>query len=126
MHSQKAVTTTLGELVLGVIPNLNLAEKLVFNTLESLIESASDPFEVIRRKEQKEHFTLEVYRLRLALEVLLERHRRDVNALLADEHHPTEALWLSEDEELAVAEAIAIYQRVRAFQRGERSTPIHH
>ena len=43
---------TLNELVYSVIPNLNTAERLVCNTLDSLIESAENPLDVFKRTEQ--------------------------------------------------------------------------
>ncbi|WP_252105977.1 MULTISPECIES: hypothetical protein [unclassified Halomonas] len=114
---------SLSELVLRIIPNLNQAETLVLNTLESLIESASDPLEVLRRKEQKQQFTLEIYRLRLGLEGVLERYRDEVNALIDNENHRSPPLSLKPGEEAVIQGAIAIYDHVRAFQRGERATP---
>ncbi|MCB8888338.1 hypothetical protein [Vreelandella malpeensis] len=115
---------SLDTLVLRVIPDLNLAETLVGNTLKSLIDSASDPLDALWRRQQQERFALAVYRLRLILEALLERYRLDVNALLADPRHRPPALLLKDDEVAAIEEAIAIYRHVRAFQRGERRDPV--
>ncbi|UYG00242.1 hypothetical protein [Halomonas sp. GD1P12] len=115
---------SLNELVLRIIPNLNQADTLVLNTLESLIESASDPLEVLRRKEQKQQFALEIYRLRLGLEGVLERYRDDVNALIDNDNHRSPPLSFKPGEEAVIRDAIAIYDHVRAFQRGERAAPI--
>jgi len=40
---------TLNDLIYSIIPNLNSAEKLVFATLESLIEAASNPLDILKR-----------------------------------------------------------------------------
>ncbi|WP_447555051.1 hypothetical protein [Vreelandella sp. EE22] len=123
MSSDKT-TPTLDKLVFSVIPNLNLAQTLVTDTLESLIERASDPLEVLKRRDQKERFNLEIHRLRFTLEALLERYRADVNALLSGENHPPSELVLGDEDVVAINEAIAIYHHVRAFQRGERVNPV--
>ena len=56
---------TLNELVYSVIPNLNTAERLVCNTLDSLIESAENPLDVFKRTEQREALNLELHRIRM-------------------------------------------------------------
>lgn len=42
MHRHET-SITLNDLIYAVIPNLNSAEKLVFSTLDSLIEEATTP-----------------------------------------------------------------------------------
>ncbi|WP_233437252.1 hypothetical protein [Vreelandella alkaliphila] len=81
MHHSDA-NLTLHELIYAVIPNLNRAEKLVLNTLESLIEAAENPLDVVKRNEQRHAFSLEVHRVRINIEHLLERYRADVDRVL--------------------------------------------
>ncbi len=64
---------TLNELVYSVIPNLNTAERLVCNTLDSLIESAENPLDVFKRTEQRQAFSLELHRIRMDIKHLLDR-----------------------------------------------------
>ena len=72
---------TLNELVYSVIPNLNTAERLVCNTLDSLIESAENPLDVFKRTEQRQAFNLELHRIRMDIKHLLDRYRADVDAM---------------------------------------------
>ena len=66
----------------AVIPNLNRAEKLVLNTLESLIEVTRSPLDVVKRNEQKHAFSLEVHGVHINIKHLLERYRSDVDRVL--------------------------------------------
>jgi len=116
---------SLHEVVYEVIPNLNTAERLVNNTLESIMEAASNPLDIMRRKEQQDAFRLEVHRVRMNLEHLLERYRDDVEALVsADGRERGPMVTLDRNEAQAVRSAVEIYQHVRAYQRGERRHPL--
>ncbi|MCW4151412.1 MULTISPECIES: hypothetical protein [Halomonadaceae] len=116
---------SLHEVVYEVVPNLNMAEKLVNNTLESIMEAATDPLEIMRRKEQQDAFRLEVRLVRMHLEHVLTRHREDVAALVStDGREGASMVKLDRNEAQALRSAIDIYQHVRAYQRGERRHPL--
>lgn len=116
---------SLHEVVYEVIPNLNTAEKLINNTLESIMEASADPLEIMRRKEQQDAFRLEVRLVRMHLEHVLTRHREEVEALVsADGHERGPLVILDPDEAQALRSAVEIYQHVRAYQRGERRHPL--
>lgn len=116
---------SLHEVVYEVIPNLNTAEKLVNNTLESILESASNPLDIMRRKEQQEAFGLEIHRVRMNLEHLLERYREEVAELVRAEGRKRGPVVTPDPfEAQAIRSAVDIYQHVRAYQRGERLHPV--
>lgn len=116
---------SLYELVYEVIPNLNTAEKLVNNTLESILESASNPLDIMRRKEQQEAFGLEIQHVRMNLEHLLERYREEVAELVRAEGREKGPVVVPDPlEAQAIRSAVDIYQHVRAYQRGERRHPL--
>ncbi|SDN32077.1 hypothetical protein [Vreelandella arcis] len=122
-HSASDVS--LHDIVHEVIPNLNTAEKLVNNTLASIMEESTNPLEVMRRREQKDAFGLEVHSVRMNLEHLLERYREEVAAVMrANGSEKGPMVTPDPHEAQAIRNAIDIYQHVRAFQRGERSHPL--
>ncbi|MDX5978275.1 hypothetical protein [Vreelandella alkaliphila] len=124
MHHSDA-NLTLHELIYAVIPNLNRAEKLVLNTLESLIESAENPLDVVKRNEQRHAFSLEVHRVRINIEHLLERYRADVDRVLRSGGEVEGPIVVPDALEAdAIRSAIDIYLHVRSFQRGERRQPL--
>ncbi len=124
MHPHDA-TMTLYELIYSVIPNLNTAERLVCNTLDSLIESAENPLDIFKRTEQRQAFNLEIHRVRMNIEHLLSRYRADVDEILRTEGGVKGPVIQPDALETdAIQSAIDIYQHVRAFQRGERSHPL--
>lgn len=124
MHHSDA-NLTLHELIYAVIPNLHRAEKLVLNTLESLIEAAENPLDIVKRNEQKHAFSLEVHRVRINLEHLLERYRADVDRVLRSGGEIEGPVVAPDAQEAdAIRSAIDIYLHVRSFQRGERRQPL--
>ncbi|PAU70889.1 hypothetical protein [Vreelandella alkaliphila] len=124
MHHSDA-NLTLHELIYAVIPNLNRAEKLVLNTLESLIEAAENPLDVVKRNEQRHAFSLEVHRVRINIEHLLERYRADVDRVLRSGGEVEGPIVVPDTLEAdAIRSAIDIYLHVRSFQRGERRQPL--
>ncbi|MDW0358995.1 hypothetical protein Q8G38_06650 [Halomonas venusta] len=124
MHHSDA-NLTLHELIYAVIPNLHRAEKLVLNTLESLIEAAENPLDVVKRNEQKHAFSLEVHRVRINIEHLLERYRADVDRVLRSGGEIEGPVVAPDAQEAdAIRSAIDIYLHVRSFQRGERRQPL--
>ncbi|MGP5310692.1 hypothetical protein [Vreelandella alkaliphila] len=124
MHHSDA-NLTLHELIYSVIPNLNRAEKLVLNTLESLIEAAENPLDVVKRNEQRHAFSLEVHRVRINIEHLLERYRADVDRVLRAGGEVKGPIVVPDALEAdAIRSAIDIYLHVRSFQRGERRQPL--
>ncbi|MGO2007116.1 hypothetical protein [Vreelandella alkaliphila] len=124
MHHSDA-NLTLHELIYAVIPNLNRAEKLVLNTLESLIEVAENPLDVVKRNEQRHAFSLEVHRVRINIEHLLERYRADVDRVLRSGGEVKGPVVVPDALEAdAIRSAIDIYLHVRSFQRGERRQPL--
>ncbi|RUR30861.1 hypothetical protein ELY33_08600 [Vreelandella andesensis] len=124
MHYRDA-DLTLHELIYSVIPNLNSAEKLVLNTSESLIEAAENPLDAFKRNEQKHAFSLEVHRIRINIEHLLERYRADVDSILRASGEVKGPVVEPDAQEAdAIRSAIDIYLHVRSFQRGERRQPI--
>ena len=124
MHYSDA-NLTLHELIYAVIPNLNRAEKLVLNTLESLIEVAENPLDVVKRNEQRHAFSLEVHSVRINIEHLLERYRSDVDRVLRSGGEVKGPVVVPDALEAdAIRSAIDIYLHVRSFQRGERRQPL--
>lgn len=116
---------TLNDLVYSIIPNLNSAEKLVFATLESLIETASNPLDILKRTDQRQAFGLEVHRIRINLEHLLDRYRMELEAVLRSEGEYTGPVVDPDPQEAdAIRSAVEIYIHVCAFQRGERPNPV--
>lgn len=124
MHQHDA-TITLYELMYAVIPNLNTAERLVCNTLDSLINASENPLDIVKRTEQRQAFNLEVHRVRMNIEHLLSRYRNDVDEVLRTQGG-VKGPRIQPDalEADAIQSAIDIYQHVRAFQRGERRHPV--
>lgn len=124
MHHDE-VSITLNELIYSVIPNLNSAEKLVIATLEGMSEAATNPLDILKLTDKRKAFELEIHRLRLNLEHLLNRYRSDVDAILhAEGEHQGPKVVPDAQEADAIRSAMDIYQQVRAFQRGERRHPI--
>ena len=116
---------TVNELIYAVIPNLNSAEKLVFSTLESLIDAATNPLDILKRTDQRQAFSLEVHRIRINLEHLLSRYRDEVDAVLRSEgEHKGPVVAPDHQEAAAILGAVEIYRHVCAFQRGERPHPV--
>ncbi|BBI47993.1 hypothetical protein HORIV_04140 [Vreelandella olivaria] len=116
---------TLNDLIYSIIPNLNSAEKLVFATLESLIETASNPLDILKRTDQRQAFGLEVHRIRINLEHLLDRYRTELEAVLRSEGEYTGPVVDPDPQEAdAIRSAVDIYIHVCAFQRGERPSPV--
>lgn len=123
MHRHEA-SITLNDLIYSVIPNLNSAEKLVFSTLDSLIEAATNPLDILKCTDQRQAFGLEVHRIRLNLEHLLSNYRSEVDAILRSEgEYQGPVVKPDHHEADAIRSAVAIYQHVCAFQRGERPHP---
>lgn len=116
---------TLNDLIYSIIPNLNSAEKLVFSTLESLIEATSNPLDILKRTDQRQAFSLEVHRIRINLEHLLGRYRLELDAVLRSEGEYTGPVVDPDPQEAdAIRCAVDIYIHVCAFQRGERPNPV--
>ena len=116
---------TLNVLIYSIIPNLNSAEKLVFATLESLIETATNPLDILKRTDQRQAFGLEIHRIRINLEHLLSRYRTELDAVLRSEGEYTGPVVEPDSEEAdAIRSAVDIYIHVCAFQRGERPNPV--
>jgi hypothetical protein len=116
---------TLNDLIYSVIPNFNSAETLVLSTLESLIETATNPLDILKRTDQRQAFGLETHRIRLNLEHLLNRYRTEVDAILGTEgEHKGPIIEPDHQEAEAIRSAVEIYLNVCAFQRGERHHPV--
>lgn len=116
---------TLNVLIYSIIPNLNSAEKLVFSTLESLIETATNPLDILKRTDQRQAFGLEIHRIRINLEHLLSRYRTELDAVLRSEGEYTGPVVEPDLQEAdAIRSAVDIYIHVCAFQRGERPNPV--
>lgn len=116
---------TLNDLIYSIIPNLNSAEKLIFSTLDSLIEAATNPLDILKRTDQRQAFGLEVHRIRLNLEHLLGRYRSEVDAVISSEgEHIGPIIQPDPQEADAIRSAVDIYQHICAFQRGERPHPV--
>ncbi|MCD6005774.1 hypothetical protein K7H08_13110 [Halomonas sp. IOP_6] len=97
----------------------------MLNTLESLIESAENPLDVVKRNEQRHAFSLEVHRVRINIEHLLERYRADVDRVLRSGGEVEGPIVVPDALEAdAIRSAIDIYLHVRSFQRGERRQPL--
>ncbi|OJA06454.1 hypothetical protein [Halomonas sp. QHL1] len=116
---------TLNDLIYSIIPNLNSAEKLIFSTLDSLIEAATNPLDILKRTDQRQAFGLEVHRIRLNLEHLLGRYRTEVDDVIRSEGEHTGPVVKPDPQEAdAIRSAVDIYQHICAFQRGERPHPV--
>ncbi|WP_346795847.1 hypothetical protein R5M92_10345 [Halomonas sp. Bachu 37] len=124
MH-QNIAEITLRELIYTIIPHLNTAEKLINNTLSSLIEASNNPLDLLKRQDQQKEFALEVQKIRLNLENLLKRYESDAAIVLrAEGRVPGPVIEPDESERQALQDALDIYARVRDFQQGERSHPL--
>ena len=116
---------TLHELIYSVIPHLTSAEKLVLTTLEDLIDVATNPLDILKRTDQRQAFKLEIHRIRLNLEHLLDRYRPEVDAILrAETEHKGLIVEPDPQEAEAIRSAVEIYLHVCAFQRGEHPQPV--
>ena len=124
MH-QHETTVTLNDLIYSIIPNFNTAEKLVNTTLDSLIEASTNPMDILKRTDQRQEFGLEIHRIRLNLEHLLNRYRAEVDAVLSRKGEDQGPVIVPDTQEAdAIRSAVEIYQHVCAFQRGERRNPV--
>ncbi|MCK2127349.1 hypothetical protein MX652_11690 [Thauera aromatica] len=72
---------SLRTLIDEVIPQLAAAEKLMHNTLHSILAVTRDPAQRTRREQQQQALDLELFRIRLNFDNLLHRHADDVAAL---------------------------------------------
>ncbi|MDQ7733833.1 hypothetical protein QT231_14060 [Halomonas sp. SpR1] len=116
---------TLNVLIYSIIPNLNSAEKLVLSTLDSLIETATNPLDILKRTDQRQAFGLEIHRIRINLEHLLSRYRTELDAVLRSEGEYIGPVVEPDPQEAdAIRSAVDIYIHVCAFQRGERPNPV--
>ena len=115
---------SLYDVVYVIVPRLHRAQKLVNQTLETLINGAATGDDLARRLEQRRQFTLELQVINTKLEHLLERYRGDVKSLLQS-HGSQGNLSITPDEmeNDAVERAKEIYRRVVAFQTGRRDVP---
>lgn len=124
MHHH-GTSITLNELIYSVIPHLTSAEKLVLTTLEDLIDAANNPLDILKRMDQRQAFELEIHRIRINLECLLNRYRPEVDAILrAQGEHKGPVIEPDPQEAEAIRSAIEIYLHVCAFQRGEHPGPV--
>jgi|AntDeeMinimDraft_5_1070356.scaffolds.fasta_scaffold09848_1 hypothetical protein len=115
---------SLYDVVYVIIPRLHQAQKLVNQTLDSLINGAVAGADLTKRLEQRRQFTLELQVINTNLEHLLERYRGEVKSLLQS-HGSRGNVPITPDEmeHDAVEHAKEIYRKVVAFQTGRRDVP---
>ncbi|GAA3909744.1 hypothetical protein GCM10022228_20660 [Halomonas cibimaris] len=123
MHTDRP-TLALDDVVYVIVPRLNRAQKLVNQTLDTLIRDAASSAELAKRLEQRRCFTLELQAINTNLEHLLARHRADVQTLLqSGGSKGGRHVALDPMETDAVERAKEIYRKVVAFQTGRREVP---
>lgn len=113
----------LRELVHDIMPRLQATEKLVNNTLASIIAASRDPDSRARRQQQKEAFALELYRIRLNLNPLLEHNAREIRSVQgkADAPEGAAVVTLDEHQQEALKAVDQLYTQVRQLSRGKVS-----
>lgn len=115
---------SLYDVVYVLVPRLHRAQKLVNQTLDSLINGASSGDDLSKRLEQRRQFTMELQAIHTNLEHLLERYRGEVQDLLKSQgSHGNCDVTPDEMETDAVERAKEIYRKVVAFQTGRRDVP---
>ncbi|WP_017429424.1 hypothetical protein [Vreelandella jeotgali] len=115
---------SLYDVVYVIVPRLHRAQKLVNQTVESLIDNAPSADALATRLEQRRQFTLEVQSIHANLEHLLERYRKDVQTLLQSGGHQGDSRIAPDEMETEALEgAREIYRKVVAFQTGRRDVP---
>ncbi|MGY4878610.1 hypothetical protein ACLUEY_12085 [Vreelandella aquamarina] len=124
MLTHQTDSVYLYDVVFIILPRLQNAQTLVNKTLNTLIDGAKDPKDLLKRLEQKRKFTLETQSIRVNLEHLLERYRSDVDSLLQSQGaNGNREVLMDEMERDAIARAKEIYRKVVAFQTGRREVP---
>ncbi|XGA79744.1 hypothetical protein OR573_14870 [Halomonas sp. CH40] len=114
----------LYDVVFVITPRLEQARSLVNTTLQSLIDNAKQPQDLLRYREMQRKLMLEIQMIHANLTHLLERYRADVQALLHSQGAKgNREVSLDEMEKDAMARAREIYQKVVEFQTGRRSVP---
>ena len=113
---------TLRTLIHDIIPRLQATEKLVNNTLSTLIEATQDPVTRAERQEQKDTFALALYRIRLNLQPLLEQHADAVVSVQrdADTRVSEQYITLDEHQHEALRAIQGLYEQVRQLSRPGR------
>lgn len=113
----------LRELVHDILPRLQATERLVNNTLVSLIAASRDPDTRARRQQQKEAFALELYRIRLNLNPLLEQNGRAIRSVQGKTDAPEGAtvVTLDEHQQEALKAVDQLYSQVQYLSRGKAS-----
>ncbi len=117
-------SVTVRDLMYTIIPRLNSAQRLVNNTLDSLIEVSKQPEDLARRLDQQRRFQMETHAIHMNLEHLLKRYQEEVNAVNRSEGRlPGAEISPDEMEADAISRAQEIYARVYSFQTGSREMP---
>lgn len=114
----------LYDVVFTIIPRLERARNLVNSTLETLIDTANHPSDLLRYREMQRKLMLEMQMIHANLTHLLERYRSDVQDLLQSQGaQGNREVQLDDMEQDALARAKEIYQKVVEFQTGRRNVP---
>lgn len=114
----------LYDVVFVIIPRLERARNLVNSTLNTLIDNASHPNDLLRYREMQRKLMLEMQMIHANLTHLLERYRSDVQKLLQSQGAQGDReVQLDDMEQDALARAKEIYQKVVEFQTGRRNVP---
>ena len=114
----------LYDVVFVIIPRLERARNLVNSTLNTLIDNASHPNDLLRYREMQRKLMLEMQMIHANLTHLLERYRSDVQELLQSQGaQGNREAQLDDMEQDALARAKEIYQKVVEFQTGRRNVP---
>lgn len=114
----------LYDVVFVITPRLEQARNLVNTTLQSLIDNAKQPQDLMRYREMQRKLMLEIQMIHANLTHLLERYRADVQVLLQSQGAKgNREVTLDEMERDAMARAREIYQKVVEFQTGRRNVP---
>lgn len=114
---------SLHELVHDIMPRLQATEKLVNNTLASIIAASRDADARARRQQQKEAFALELYRIRLNLNPLLDQNGRAIRNVQGKTEAPEGAtvVALDEHQQEALKAVDQLYTQVQHLSRGKAS-----
>ncbi|MCK2097623.1 hypothetical protein [Thauera aromatica] len=114
-------TIPLRTLTDEVMPQLAAAEKLMRNTLRSILSVTRDPAQHARCEQQQEALDLELFRIRLNFDSLLRRHAGAVAAMAgagAGACDPGPVLQLDSAEAEAVRSARRLCEQIKALRAG--------
>lgn len=104
------------EVVNELIPKLNTVEKHIEQTINVVSSASQSPTQIERYTKLRVEFQLELTMIRMNLEHLLKRYRRELEAVMNDPRQDV-LLTLDQHETVAVESATTLYRRVQELQQ---------